>query len=141
MNSGGSAEVRAKAPIAVEVDGAERSHVQPSAFAVEVDLPQVTALPGTLRDGGFGVGRVALREFGLEAGTDDEPFRISCFVRNEHKLIVLARSFGVLMFDQKAIAGRLNVVIAWDLRRHECRGRDVTDMAGRVDDGDVNCVL
>ncbi|KAI6875769.1 hypothetical protein KC323_g199 [Hortaea werneckii] len=59
----------------------------------------------------------------------------------EDKLIVLARSFGVLMFDQKAIAGRLNVVIAWDLRRHECRGRDVTDMAGRVDDGDVNCVL
>lgn len=64
-----------EAPIAVEVDGAERSHVQPSAFAVEVDLPQVTALPGTLRDGGFGVGRVALREFGLEAGTDDEVCR------------------------------------------------------------------
>ena len=64
-----------EAPVAVEVDGAERSHVQPFALAIKVDFPQVTALPGTLRDGGFGVGRVALRELGLEAGTDDEVCR------------------------------------------------------------------
>ena len=68
-------------------------------------------------------------------------FPILTYSEVEDKLIVLVRSFGVLVFDQKAIAGRLNVVIAWDLRRHECRGRNVTDMAGRVNDGDVDCVL
>lgn len=61
-----------EAPVAIQVDGAERSHVQPFAFNVEVDLAQVATLPGTLRDWSFGIGRVALRELAFEARTDDE---------------------------------------------------------------------
>lgn len=59
----------------------------------------------------------------------------------EDKLIVLARSFGVVMFDQEAIAGRFDVIIARDMWRHEGRDRNVADMAGRVNYGDVDCVL
>ena len=59
----------------------------------------------------------------------------------EDKLIVLATSFGIVMFDQEAIAGRFDMIIARDMWRHEGRDWDVADMAGCVNDGDVDRVL